>query len=206
MRVTTRSATAMSGALAALLIAASPALAGPLWISVEYPTNPHHPSTRNAAFLVHAYHHTTAIDTRITGRAEGLVDGRRTSVELEVQSTALSGVYAVSGLPKAVGDWVAVITITEENQVASAIVTLGPDGAVVDVDVPSSRSRDGWTVPRAATEADVATGLRQAAVLATAFGKVGKRPVDTGRAGLALLLLLPAGVVVAAGLRGRRSR
>ena len=42
---------------AALVTLAAPALAGPPWISVEHPSNPHHPSTRGAAFLVRAYHH-----------------------------------------------------------------------------------------------------------------------------------------------------
>jgi hypothetical protein len=190
---------------AALTIGAAPAAAGPPWISVEYPTNPHHPTTRNAAFLVRIYHHSTSIQAKVTGRAEGMVDGRRTSRPLTVEPTALPGVYAVSGLPDGRGDWVAIVTMADGSAIASAVVTLGPGGAVSSATVPSDRTADGWSVPRAVTDADIALGLRQAAALSAATRNLGDQPASDSPAGAALpaLMLLPV-ALVAAGWKSRR--
>ena len=112
----------------ALLVAATPVLAGPPWISVEYPSNPHHPSTRDAAFLIRLYHHSDAIEVPVTGRAEGTVRGQRRSVPVQVKPTAFAGLYAVSGLPKESGAWVVVITMKQGESPATALITLGQDG------------------------------------------------------------------------------
>jgi len=52
--------------LAALVSAlvATPALAGPPWISIELPANPYDQATRGAFLLVHAFHHGTPIGVR----------------------------------------------------------------------------------------------------------------------------------------------
>lgn len=206
MRSPMRTAGRTVTAIAALLMAASPAAAGPPWISVEYPTNPHHPSTRDAAFLVRVYHHSTSITARVTGRAEGRVDGRRTSVPLTVEATATAGVYAIRGLPEGDGDWVAVIAMADQTATASVVVALGPDGSVVDVRVPSERSPDGWLIPRAVTDADIETGLRHAAAVASATRSLGDAPAGPAGASVPILLLIPAGIVAAAGVRRARTR
>ena len=77
------------GALAAALIfpssnAATPtvttAVAGPPWISIEYPVNPYDRTTKDAFLLVHAFHHGNATDFPVNGTAEGLVNGQRRSL------------------------------------------------------------------------------------------------------------------------------
>jgi hypothetical protein len=199
--MTMRAATMAVMVAAALMIGVAPVEAGPPWISVEYPTNPHHPSTRDAAFLVRVYHHATSITAKVTGRAEGIVDGRRTSSPIIVEATALPGVYAVSGLPEGRGDWIAVVTMANGSAVASAVVTLGPGGAVSSVTVPSDRTADGWSVPRAVTDADIALGLRQAAALSAATRSLGDSPAG---AALPVLLLLPVALVAVRVGRNRR--
>src|SRR5690606_32789668 len=69
--------------------------AGPPWIAIELPANPHHASTRDATLLVRAYHHSTLLNAPVHGTAEGIVDGRRVSLPLELTATNQPGVYAV---------------------------------------------------------------------------------------------------------------
>ena len=86
---------------------------GPPWISVEYPANPHDPSTRNASFLIRTYHHGDAIEPPMRAVAEGLVDGQRRTVKLEVRPTGLRGVFAVHcDLPDQ-GVWIVAVTLED---------------------------------------------------------------------------------------------
>ena len=69
--------TAFILAAAALFSAAiaSPALAGPPWISIELPANPLNATTRGMYLLVRSYHHADATAMPVTGTATGMVDG-----------------------------------------------------------------------------------------------------------------------------------
>ncbi|HSJ08420.1 MAG TPA: hypothetical protein VK928_00865 [Longimicrobiales bacterium] len=180
---------------------ASAAHAGPPWISVEMPANPHHPSTRDATLLVRAYHHSTGLNAPLRGSAEGIVDGRRVSLPLDLRPTNQAGVFALATpLPKG-GTWVLAITLRESGESsATALVTVDTHGRVVAVDVPSGRSRDGWTVPRAVDAGDIEAALRAAHVAH------GGTPADSpaGRLAYALPLLLIGGVAVAGAARMRK--
>jgi hypothetical protein len=184
--------TLLSAAVPLLLLAA-PALAGPPWISIELPANPHHASTRDASLLVRAYHHSTAIDVPITGIAEGIVDGRRVSLALQVRATNQPGVFAVqTPLPKG-GTWVLALTLTESaTATATALVTVDPRGRIVAVDVPADRTRDGWKVPRPVNGSDIEAALRAAHI---AYGDA--PGTDHRRLALALPLLLLTGAALA---------
>ncbi|MGH7754148.1 MAG: hypothetical protein ACREN5_15185, partial [Gemmatimonadales bacterium] len=98
-----------AGALGA--VAATPLLKGPPWISIEYPANPHDASTRDAFLLVHAFHHGTAVNFPVDGRAEGVQGGRRTSQPLTFAATSRTGVYALRKTWPAEGTWVMVIRV-----------------------------------------------------------------------------------------------
>jgi hypothetical protein len=176
------------GALFGLLLA-TPALAGPPWISIEYPANPHHESTRGALMLVRAYHHSTGIDAPLSGTLEGIVDGKRVSRRIDITRTNIAGTYAVrAGMPRE-GTWVVAIHLrngTEDG--AGAVVTLDSRGSIAHVEVPSNRSRDGWTVPRAINRGDVDSALRSARVAAGEESPIGLAGV-AGLLGLPLLLL-----------------
>ena len=150
-------------AAALTLALAAAAHAGPPWISIELPANPHHASTRNATLLVRAYHHSTSMNAPLTGTAEGIVDGRRVSLPLELRATNQPGVFALTTpLPKG-GTWIMAITVTESSTAtATALVTVDHRGRIVAVDVPSSRTRDGWMVPRRVDTGDVEAALRAA--------------------------------------------
>lgn len=178
----------------------SAAHAGPPWISIELPANPHHASTRNASMLVRAYHHSTSLNAPLTGTAEGIVDGKRVSLPLELRATNQTGVYAVTTpLPKG-GTWVLAITVSESKTAsATALVTVDARGRIVAVDVPSDRTRDGWMVPRRVDSADVEAALRAAHI---AYGG-DPAGLPAGRLAYAIPLLL-VGVAVAGAKRLRQ--
>src|SRR5688500_13642438 len=94
--------------LASFLIAGI-AAAGPPWIAIEYPANPHDPNTRGAFLTVRTYHHGDLMSYEITGTAEGLVNGKRQSVKLEIRRLPATGTYAVRWQKPATGSWALVI-------------------------------------------------------------------------------------------------
>lgn len=163
---------------------------GPPWISVEYPSNPHHSSTRDATFLVHAYHHSTSITVPISATVEGLVDGRRTSEPVDVTPTNLPGVYAVRVPERKKGIWLVAVSLDPgEGSTATALVTLGGDGEVMTARVPSRTTPDGWVVPSAVTSGDIDAALRTAQRFAGAGEETGTSTRNAGVAGLLLLAM-----------------
>ncbi|MGH7568016.1 MAG: hypothetical protein ACREL9_03450 [Gemmatimonadales bacterium] len=148
------------------LLGAAPALAGPPWISIEYPVNPYDASMRGAFLLVHAFHHGTPRQFPIEGTAEGIVNGERRSVKLEFTATSRAGVYALKQLWPAEGTWTLVIRASQApNDAATAVVELAADGQIASVRVPTRRE-GGWTVPAAVSLGDIEAGLRTRAGLA----------------------------------------
>jgi hypothetical protein len=182
--------------VALTLTTASVALAGPPWISIELPTNPHHASTRAAAFLIRAYHHSTSINAPVAGRAHGIVDGRRVALKLDISATNMAGVYAVNTALPRDGEWVLAVTLTESaDATATALVSVDA-GRIVAVEVPSDRTRDGWNVPRKVTDADIDAALRALTVAGE----------PTARNFHAALVTLPVLLVGAVLVRRRYSR
>lgn len=187
---------AMAAVVTGGLAAATPAHAGPPWISLEMPANPHEASTRGAFFLVHTYHHGTPTQYALSGTAEGLLNGRRQTLQLEIVATDKPGVFAVRYHPAAQGVWVLALNMGEGHDGAGMLVTLGKSGQVASVEVPSREVEGGrWIVPRKVTREDVDAALRQQ----TAMLGIGEPSGNGGSsdvllvAGLGLVLGLPAG-------------
>jgi len=147
-------------ALASVLIAV-PALAkGPPWISIELPVNPYDQSQRGAFLLVHSFHHGMAMGYIVTGTAEGIVQGERRTVKLEFAETGREGVYALRQTWPKDGTWTLVIKANQgPDEAATAVVDLGPDGAVAAVRVPTMQ-RGRWIVPAPVSMSDVDAALR----------------------------------------------
>lgn len=175
--------------LIAATLAATPAHAGPPWISAEYPSNPHEASTRGAFFLVHTYHHGTPISSLLSGTAEGIVNGRRQTVKLEIVETGKPGVYAVRYQPASQGVWVLAINMGAGQAAAGLLATIGKNGELSSVEVPSGTAEGGrWIVPRAVTAQDVNAALRaQTALLEGARPSMG-------------MMSLPGSALFAAGI------
>ena len=108
----------------------TPTPAGPPFISLEAPANPMDPATRDAAFVVHAYHHDRTAGFPVSGTAEGLVDGRRRTIELDVRETSRAGVYAVRPNWPDEGHWVIKMTTNRDDSPVTLIAELGPNGGL----------------------------------------------------------------------------
>lgn len=162
---------------------AVPALAGPPWISIELPANPHDPATRGALFVVHAYHHGAGVQYPVTGTAEGLVGGERRSIPLTITVTDRAGIYAVARPHLDEGRWVLVIRLdTGNGNGATALVSLDGETQVAGVSVPSRADREGWTIPREVSAEEIDTMLRQGGLASSGLGIA---------AGIAASLFLP---------------
>jgi hypothetical protein len=138
--------------------ASGAAVAGPPWISIEYPVNPFDRTTRGAHLLVHAYYHGTPVAYPVSGTAEGLVNGERRTVTLRFETTARTGVYALRKQWPSEGAWTLVISVTQSDHdrggVAQALVELAPNGAVASVRVPTQQHAEG-AFPRRLTSQEI---------------------------------------------------
>jgi hypothetical protein len=184
--------------IAALLVFATPALAGPPWVSIEYPTNPHDPSTRGAIALVHAYHHSDHITPEMSATAEAFINGRRASVPLKLTPTGRAGVYAVSGELEGDGPWLVVVTLEQApTATATALVAVNSDGRITSVRVPIDTNHEGWVIPRKVTEQDIEAELRETIRVTQVSAAATPQP-------LSLAGLIPFGGLLAViGIAGR---
>jgi len=176
-------------AAAALAGATSPAYAGPPWVSIELPANPMDPTTRGAYLLVHTFHHQIVLRQMLEGRAEGMVNGRRQTVALSFDDTSREFVRALRRNWPTEGSWVLVITAGGHDGGVTALVGIGTDGQVRSVSVPTE-VRNGYTVPKQVTDADVDALLSR---MAAADGPT--RPSRALALALGGLLVLPAGLL-----------
>ncbi len=136
-------------------------LAGPPWISIESPANPYNSETRGALLVVRVYHHGEAAFYPVSGTAEGLVDGKRQSSKLSFGSTSTPGMYTLKYAKPESGTWLLIIHVGEDGQhgQATAVVSLGADGQVASVQVPTKKDGD-YTLPRELSEAEVTARLK----------------------------------------------
>ena len=152
------------------LVSASASMFGGPWISIESPVNPYDASTRGALMLVHTFRHGSPMDMGMAGRAEGLIDGQRRSVALELRKASNAGTYAVSKQWESKGVWTLVITASPTDhgpgEQIQAVVEVSGDGDVGKVSVP--RTAQGALRTVAAAEID--RGLRERAKAPMAVG------------------------------------
>ena len=144
------------------------AIAGPAWIAIEYPANPHDPATRGALLTVRTYHHGELMSYQLTGTAEGIVNGRRQTMPLDIRRLPQAGVYAVRWQKPAQGNWMLVITSSQgSSHAATALVTIDARGGVASVSVPFDTIENGkWQVPRRVAASEIDAMLKGAATLA----------------------------------------
>ena len=150
------------------LSAFSTALAGPPWIAIEYPANPFDQSSRGAFLTVRTYHHGDLMAKTVTGTAEGVVNGKRQSVRLDIRPGSQAGMYVVRWERPADGRWVLVINSGSQGVIdATAVVEISPTGTVASVTVPTRAIANGWISPRPVASAEI-DALLQGRALASA--------------------------------------
>src|SRR5260370_21839071 len=117
-------------AFAALMTvaAATPAVWGRPWISIELPANPYDAATRNAFLVVHAFHHGVAVAFPADGTAEGIVNGERRTIQLKLTATSRTGEYALERNWPSQGTWTLVIRGHQGDEAGTAIGGLGRAG------------------------------------------------------------------------------
>ncbi len=189
---TTRTLICTLAVFASGLLLAAAAMAGPPWISIELPANPHDPATRHALLVVHAYHHEANVQYPVTGTAEGLVDGARRSIALTIEPTGKAGLYAVAPPRLDEGRWVLVIRLdTGNGNGATALVSLDGGTEVSGVRVPSDVNGEGWTIPRAVSAGEIDAILRRGTLAGDDAPGESAAARFAGLAGLAGLLVAP---------------
>ncbi len=157
-------------ASALTLTAFSSALAGPPWIAIEYPANPFDRASRDGFLTVRTYHHGDPLARTVTGTAEGVVNGKRETMRLDIRPGSQAGTYVVRWQRPASGRWVLVINTGEKGKVdASAVVEISPTGGIAGVTVPTRHVGDGWIGPRAVAAAEI-DGLLQGRAIVSASG------------------------------------
>ena len=149
------------------LPAFSTASAGPPWIAIEYPANPFDRTSRDAFLTVRTYHHGNLMAKTVTGTAEGVVNGKRQSMALDIRPGSQTGMYSVRWQRPAVGRWVLVINSGSGGVTdATAVVEISPTGGVAGVTVPTHAIGGGWISPRAVAAAEI-DGLLQGRAIAS---------------------------------------
>jgi hypothetical protein len=143
-------------------LVATPVLAGPPWISIEYPVNPFDARARGAILLVHAWHHgSEADDTPVMGTAEGRVNRQRKSIPLEFTRTSRPGVFALRNQWGTTGEWTLVISVGSAHQppaeAAQALIRVSGD-RIRSVEVPT-RQANGYSFPRPITNEEIEASL-----------------------------------------------
>lgn len=174
-----------------LLVVAGSALAGPPWISVEIPANPNIHEARGAMLLVRAYHHDLVRAYPVTGVAEGIVDGERRSVPLEILPTGTAGLYAVAEPDLDEGRWVLVLTLEGGDIDATALVSLDARAEIAGVRVPTNGTVDGFTIPRAASDTEIEALLREGDVAGAGHDASTGKPLVAALGLLALVIGIP---------------
>jgi hypothetical protein len=113
--------------LTALALAAPIAMAGGFYISIEPAPPGSKALPKDAALVLRVGGCIKPADARVSATAEGLVNGKRRTVTLQLKSIS-PGVYTLSRQWPAEGVWVLAITGTVEKLTCGRLVELGPNG------------------------------------------------------------------------------
>lgn len=119
------------------------------------------PATDGAVLVVRAFGCHQPEQAKVTGTAEGLVDGTRRSVPVTLKATG-KGVYDVVWEQPTEGTWVLALTGTYRGQVSSLLVEVDDQGQAV-LPAPDASGRRIQPLQRSLTTADVEHALNRQA-------------------------------------------
>ena len=141
-----------------------PTFGGP-WISIEAPANPYDQTARGALMLVHTFHHGTKVNLPVVGKAEGLVDGERKTVNITLTKSSEIGTHSVRNEWGSRGTWTVLVTASQGDNSIQAVAEINADGSVGKISVPSKNGR-----PHLMSVAEIDQGLRDRARAPMAVG------------------------------------
>ncbi len=149
--------------LLAAIASSAALLFGPPNIKVEAVSHPAAAPVKGAVFMITARHHVSPDQVVVTGRAEGVVDGKRATLRLTLTAAASPGVYGVARQWGAGRPWVLVFTVSttahDSNAVAEAVVRVAADGHVLGIDYPMGKLAGGYPWPRKVTPSEIDAAL-----------------------------------------------
>ena len=140
-------------------------LAGGFQLSVETPSGAATGQLKDAVLLVRTFGCHTPADARVSATAEGVVNGERRSLPLEVAYDS-TGVYALKRQWPSEGSWVLAITGEYNSFTSTLIVDLGPNGNVhpgTRLEPGSRKGTHALVMPRKATTAEIDSALKAVA-------------------------------------------
>jgi hypothetical protein len=134
------------------------ALAGGFWITVEAPPSPSNGEFKEAVAVVRALGCHNPSDATMTATAEGLVNGRRQSLPIQLTATS-KGVYAIRQQWPSQGVWVLAITGEYNGHTSSVLVEFGPNGKV-QVTNGKGKGRSAEGIPRKFSAGEIDAALK----------------------------------------------
>jgi hypothetical protein len=147
--------------LAATLPLATALLFGPPSIKVTIVTDRASAPTPGAVLAVTAQHHVEGEPLKVTGRMEGMLNGKRITRPLAVTASSTRGSYGVSPQWERGNPWVLVLaTDMGDHGTAVALVRIASDGKIIGADSPNSLRTIGAPLPATAVEDAVVTALK----------------------------------------------
>lgn len=135
-----------------------PLRACPPSLSIERPSRASS-DAGDAFVLVHAYQGCHPGQLMVSGTAEGLVDGERRTIPLEILPAATPGLYSVAQQWPREGVWVLRLVVTVGDGHATALVGINASGQITAVREPARSGR----VIHEPSDADVEALLRSLA-------------------------------------------
>jgi len=151
--------------LALVLTLTSGVLAGGFQLSVEAPSASNSPQLKDAALVVRTFGCMKPADAQLTATAEGIVNGKRQSVPLDIKDVG-TGVYTIKQQWPSEGFWVVAINGDYSGMTSSLLVELAPNGKVYADTRIVEGSRKGTHVrgsQKKWTAADIETTLKTVA-------------------------------------------
>jgi len=188
-------------AFAVSLAAATPAVAGPPWLTLEF-----RPNTFAGFMMIRTFHHGTPQAVPLTGTAEGLVNGQRRSVPLSFTLAEEPNVYSVATTWGSEGVWVLNVAAAGDHIGAGAVVGIDRNGEPAFARFP--RSAIGASRAATAREVDAMLRALDANAPPAALGRTGWSAIVLRTAlPLIVLAVLVLGVAkLAAGIISRARR
>jgi hypothetical protein len=151
--------------------------AGGFQLSAEVPAANNDPELKDAVLVLRTFGCYQPTDAALSGTAEGIVNGRRQSIALELSPTS-KGVVTVKQQWPSEGTWVLAITGSYRGMVNSLIVELGPGGKVR----PDTRLVEGSKTGKYVQAVHRKWGMNEIdSALKAASGRIGWTPSELER-------------------------
>ena len=188
-------------ALCLSLAAATPAVAGPPWLTIEF-----RPNNFAGVMLLRTYNHGEGLAMPLTGTAEGVVNGQRRTVALTFNRAAdAPNAYTVPNTWGVEGVWVLNISVTGDHLGAGAVVGLDRNGEPAFTRFP--RTTVGASRPATSREVSAMLRALDANAPPGALGRTGWPPVLRAALPVLILIAVILGIAkVGAGLIARARR